>query len=232
MDKNNDKFIYQDNNNSAPSLPPEELEVIKEVDDRDLDFSLSEKEEGENFVMSGAKKFGLFVFEIVKIVVISLAIILPVRMFLIQPFYVEGASMEPNFYHSEYLIIDELSYRFTEPERGEVVVFRNPKDTSQYYIKRIIGLPGEKVEVKNGRVYIDDVELKEDSYLNHVVTEEPVVLTLQPDEYFVMGDNRSVSYDSRRFKAVPKKYIIGKVWFRGWPINRISTFNTPDYQGL
>lgn len=207
----------------------EDLEVIKEVDDQDLNFAISEQKEEQGLVVSSAKKFGLFVFEIVKVVLISLAIILPVRMFLIQPFYVEGASMEPNFFDSEYLIVDEISYRFTEPARGEVIVFRNPKDTREYYIKRIIGLPGEKIEVKDGKVFVNDQELDEQDYIKDLVTEEPLVLTLGEDEYFVLGDNRMVSYDSRRFKGLPEKYIIGKVWVRGWPLDRISTFNTPEY---
>ncbi|HLD69247.1 MAG TPA: signal peptidase I, partial [Candidatus Omnitrophota bacterium] len=83
-----------------------------------------------------------FIWETVKVVVISLAIIIPVRYFLIQPFYVKGASMEPNFYDQEYLIIDEISYRFREPQRGEIVVFRYPRDPASFFIKRIIGLPG------------------------------------------------------------------------------------------
>ena len=95
------------------------------------------------------RNFFIFVFEVVKVVVISLAIIIPVRYFLIQPFYVKGASMEPSFYDHEYLIVDEMSYRFRLPERGEIVVFKYPLDPSQYFIKRVIGLPGEKVEISS-----------------------------------------------------------------------------------
>ena len=95
-----------------------------------------------------------FIWELVKVVVISLAIIIPVRYYLIQPFYVKGASMEPNFYDHEYLIIDEISYRLKEPQRGDIVVFKYPRDPSQYFIKRIVALPNEEVEVKGGQVVI------------------------------------------------------------------------------
>jgi signal peptidase I len=95
-----------------------------------------------------------FLVELVQVLLISLAIVLPVRYFLVQPFSVKGASMEPNFYEREYLIIDALSYRLRHPVRGEIVVFRPPNDRHDYYIKRVIGLPGETVEIMNGKVKI------------------------------------------------------------------------------
>src|SRR3989344_941482 len=100
------------------------------------------------------KNFLSYLFELVKVVAISLAIIIPVRYYLIQPFYVKGASMEPNFYDKEYLIIDEISYRFHTPARGDIVVFRYPRDPEEFFIKRIIGLPGERVQIKDGFVFI------------------------------------------------------------------------------
>lgn len=200
----------------------------KQVETPDLNLDNFSHDQ-DNFILAAVKKFGLFIFEIVKVVLISLAIILPVRMFLVQPFYVEGASMEPNFYDKEYLIIDELSYRFHDPIRGEVVVFRNPDNNKQYYIKRIIGLPGETVEIINGKVSINGQELNE-AYIDNLSGQSFSQLTLGQDEYFVLGDNRPVSRDSRVFQALPKKLIIGRVWFRGWPVDRISTFNLPDYK--
>jgi len=200
----------------------------KQVETPDLNLNNFSHDQ-DNFILAAMKKFGLFIFEIVKVVLISLAIILPVRMFLVQPFYVEGASMEPNFYDKEYLIIDELSYRFHAPARGEVVVFRNPDNNKQYYIKRVIGLPGETVEIINGKVSINGKELNE-TYIDNLSGQSFAQLTVGQDEYFVLGDNRPVSRDSRVFQALPKKLIIGRVWFRGWPVDRISTFNLPEYK--
>jgi len=206
-----------------PSVDP-----IEEQSKEDYDLShFSDDDEG-SLVGSWAKKFGLLVFEIVKVVLISLAIILPIRLFLIQPFYVEGASMEPNFYDKEYLVIDEISYRFSDPARGEVVIFKNPKDTKVYFIKRVIGLPHETVEIKEGDVYINGDKVPESYIVNHSTQSYPEI-TLGPDEYFVLGDNRINSYDSRSIGPITDDYIVGRVWFRGWPLDRINSFNLPDY---
>ncbi|MCF7820040.1 MAG: signal peptidase I [Candidatus Pacebacteria bacterium] len=179
-----------------------------------------------------------FIFETLKIVVISLAIIIPIRYFLIQPFYVKGASMEPNFHDFEYLIIDEISYRFEEPKRGEVIVFRYPNNPQEYFIKRVIGLPGETVEIKGGRVYIINSEnpkgfLLQEPYLSeesNTYSLREDTLVLSEDEYYVLGDNRTASKDSRTFGAVNKSFIIGRVWLRGWPLDRMQVFNElPKY---
>lgn len=189
------------------------------------------------------RKFGtpagtviVLILEFVQIAVISAAIIIPIRYFLVQPFYVKGASMEPNFFDREYLIINELSYRFTEPARGEIIVFRYPRDPSEFFIKRIIGLPGETVEVSNSRVIIYNEEhpnglaLDESAYLSEgTVTPGRKKTTLGADEYFVMGDNRDASSDSRAWGPVPKEDIVGQVWLRGFPITRIGTFETPSF---
>lgn len=177
--------------------------------------------------------FALFVVEIVQIAVLALAIILPVRYFLIQPFIVKGASMEPNFYDSEYLIIDELTFHFREPERGEIVVFRPPLHDDQYYIKRVIGLPGETVEIRNGVITIFNSDIPNgfslvESYISEV-TEGRDRRTLGPDEYYVMGDNRDASLDSRYFGAVTRDHLIGRVWVRGLPLDRAATFAVPTY---
>ncbi|MDD5341341.1 MAG: signal peptidase I [Patescibacteria group bacterium] len=182
--------------------------------------------------------FADFFVEIVKVVIISLAIIIPIRYFLIQPFYVKGASMEPNFHDHEYLIINEIGYRLEQPSRGDVVVFRYPKDPSQYFIKRIIGLPGEKVKIKDNKVYIynekypggialnEEVYLPEDTQTTYFGKSE---FDLGTDEYFVMGDNREASLDSRRFGPVPRRLIIGDTWVRGWPFDKITVFGKPQY---
>ncbi|MDO8443763.1 MAG: signal peptidase I [Candidatus Azambacteria bacterium] len=170
-------------------------------------------------------------FDIVKIAVVALVLALTVRYFLVQPFFVEGASMEPNFESGEYLLIDEVSYNFKSASRGEVIVFHYPLDTSKYYIKRIVGLPGETVEVKNGKVIIynsasPDGAILDEGYLSeNLATSGQTKKKLSADEYFVLGDNRPVSSDSRIWGSLPKSDIVGRVWIRVWPFNRTVIFN-------
>lgn len=177
-----------------------------------------------------------FFVELVKVAFISLAIIIPVRYFLIQPFYVKGASMEPNFHDKEYLIINEIDYRLGNPMRGDIVVFKYPKDPKSFFIKRIVGMPGERVVVEDGKVKIfndqnvNGTVLDESSYLTPgVQTTGKVDKTLSDNEYFVLGDNRNSSLDSRAFGAVPRENMIGKAWVRGWPLDKITTFERPIY---
>ena len=174
-----------------------------------------------------------FFWEMVRVAVISLVIILPVRYFLIQPFYVKGASMEPNFHDHEYLIIDEIGYRFNNPQRGDIVVFKYPKDEKQFFIKRIIGLPGEAVKIQDNGVYINGTRLNESYLPAGTDTVLPLRgygdLTLGPDEYFVLGDNRTESMDSRMFGPVKRDLIIGRTWIRGWPFDRLAVFSAPTY---
>lgn len=176
-----------------------------------------------------------FLFELIQVLAISLVIIIPIRYFLIQPFYVRGASMEPNFFDHEYLIIDEISYRFKEPIRGDIVVFKYPRDPSQYFIKRVIGLPGDTVEIVDGKVKIYNKEhangflLDERSYLDQDRTVPNRTVTLKDNEYFLMGDNRAASLDSRIFGPVDRSYIVGKVLLRGYPIDRWKVFSPPSY---
>jgi len=141
----------------------------------------------------------IFFWEIIKIVIIALLIVVPIRYFIFQPFFVRGQSMEPNFENGDYLIIDEISYRFREPQRGEVIVFRYPLNPSQRYIKRIIGLPGETVEIENNKVIIVNEKrsqiLDESRYLSSAtLTPGEIRLTLANDEYFVLGDGHPYSW--------------------------------------
>ncbi len=189
-----------------------------------------------NVVPSFSESIGSFVLEVAKVVIISLAIIVPVRYFLIQPFYVKGASMEPNFYDNEYLVVDEISYRLSHPDRGDVVVIRNPKHESDFLIKRVVGLPGEQVEIMNGEVTILNTEfpsgvmLDESEYLGpKVKTNSTVDVTLGDNEFFVLGDNRDSSLDSRYFGPITRRDIVGRAWIRAWPVNRLSLFSTPKY---
>lgn len=170
-----------------------------------------------------------FFIELLQVVIVALAIIIPVRYFFIKPFYVKGASMEPSFFDHEYLVIDEISYRFKEPVRGDIIVFRYPRDPKQYFIKRIVGLPGETVQITGNQVFINGERVEEEYLAEGEQTRGEIVVTLQTDEYFVLGDNRSFSLDSRSFGPLPKEYIVGKTWIRGWPFNKVTVFAPPNY---
>lgn len=142
--------------------------------------------------------------------------------------------MEPNFHNGDYLIIDELSYQFRAPQRGEVVVFKYPNDITQRYIKRIIGLPAETIKISAGQVsiYKDGVlqALDENNYLPELLqTSGDMQITLAKDEYFVLGDNRPASADSRRWGTLPEKDIIGRVIFRAWPFGALAKIEVPIY---
>jgi signal peptidase I len=175
-----------------------------------------------------------FCLEIFQIAGLALAIILPVRYFLVQPFVVAGVSMQPNFQDGEYLIIDELTYRFREPERGEIVVFHPPSnDEKQFYIKRVIGLPGETVEVSDGKITIFNTEhpngfVLSEGYLDDYTPGRDRE-TLGDNQYYVMGDNRDASFDSRAFGPVTRDSFIGKVWIRGLPLEKLESFSAPVY---
>lgn len=179
------------------------------------------------------RSLGLFFWELLKAFIFAMVIIVPIRYFLVQPFFVRGASMEPNFHDSEYLIIDQLSYQLREPKRGEAIVFRYPEDPSQFFIKRIIGLPGETVQIENGHVRIRSAgngatELNETLYLpTYVKTGGRVDAYLNNEEYFVLGDNREASSDSRSWGPVTKDAIMGRAWIRAWPLSRVMVFAVP-----
>lgn len=198
-----------------------------------------EENNGKKFdVKKGAKRFlissGLFLLEMVKIAVLAGVTIGLIRYFLFKPFYVKGASMEPTFYEKEYLIIDELSYRLREPARGEVIVFRYPENPKEYFLKRIIGLPDETIKISGGRVTIFNAEHPEGIVLDEIylpedlATEGERVIKNSDTEYFLMGDNRPNSYDSRRFGSVDRSLIVGRAWLRGWPVSRAGVITAPS----
>ena len=195
---------------------------------------VEELKKPESVIHKGIKKYLFLAWEFLEIIIIAAAIVLPIRYFLFQPFIVKGDSMVPNFQSGDYLIVDEISYRFGSPERGDVVVFRYPVDPTQRFIKRTIGLPGETVDVQNGKVTIYQgskaLILDEKKYLPETLTTHGSVhITLKNDEYFVMGDNREFSYDSRSWGALSRKDIIGKALFRLLPINTILYIADPSY---
>jgi len=189
---------------------------------------------------------GNFLWEVVKVFFWALVIIMPIRIFLFQPFFVQGASMEPNFDDGDYLIVNELGYKkttvgtgfadfftvtpFKELERGDIVVFKYPKNPQQYFIKRIIALPGEKIQISAGKVIIFNSQNPEglaldESYLSEGLETTPeIARTLSDSEYFVMGDNRKASHDSRAWGPLPKDMVIGKVLLRAWPVNKANIF--------
>lgn len=173
--------------------------------------------------------------DLIQIIAIAVFVVLPIRLFVAQPFIVNGESMTPTFENNDYLIIDRLSYRFDEPKRGDVIVFKYPLDESRYFIKRIVGLPGEKVLVENSKVTIFNEE-----YPNGFKLEEPYVaftrsdvieMEVQNGEYFVMGDNRFASSDSRIWGTLPKYEIIGRVYLRLFPLNEVGILpgHNPSY---
>ncbi|NTW27378.1 MAG: signal peptidase I [Candidatus Moranbacteria bacterium] len=186
---------------------------------------------------------GSFLWEVVKVFFWALIIIVPIRVFLFQPFFVQGASMEPNFKDGDYLIINELGYKktvadfegfhlftvnsFKELSRGDVVVFRYPRDPKQFFIKRVIGLPGEQVKVEAGKVTIynnqnpEGLLLDEHVYLPAgLITSGAVTVTMKSGEYFVLGDNRQFSHDSRAWGVLPEEDVVGKVLVRAWPFSQ------------
>jgi signal peptidase I len=182
------------------------------------------------------KQFLLPLWEVFEILAVALISIFVIYGFIAQPFQVQGASMEPNFYTKQYLIVDEISYRFRVPERGEVIVFHNPRNESEFYIKRIIGLPGETIEIKNSQVTIINKDnpkglVLDESYLP-AGTEMPGdgTFTTGEDEYFVMGDNRLQSFDSRSWGPVKKSEIVGVVRLRIWPFNLFTYDQSQEFQ--
>jgi signal peptidase I len=181
----------------------------------------------------GFKKYLSFAWDIFKIGLIALVIVLPIRYFLFQPFIVKGESMAPNFETGDYLIVDEITYRVSDPKRGDVVVFKYPKDATQRFIKRVIGVPGETVDVKDGQVSItkdSEIIILDENYLpDDLKTIGDANITLGEDEYFVLGDNRQYSFDSRAWGVVPRKNIIGKAFLRIFPLSTLSAISQPAY---
>lgn len=166
-------------------------------------------------------------WETIKFIILAIIIVIPIRIFIAQPFVVSGASMYPTFHNGEYLIVDEISYRLNPPERNDVVVFKYPKDTSKFFIKRIIGLPNETVELNGSEIIIKNEENKDgfkldQSYIKNKMENNFSHYELKGDEYFVMGDNRGASSDSRYWGPVNQKLLIGKPFLRLFPINEID----------
>lgn len=175
----------------------------------------------------------LFVYDVFKTVATVLGVAFMIRFFLIQPFYVSGPSMEPNFHNNEYIIVDQVTYRFRAPHRGDVIVFKWPQNIAVSFIKRVIATPGETLEIRDGQVFIYNKTfpngiLLTEPYIN-VATSTNVKRTLGKDEYFVMGDNRNNSSDSRMWGPVSRHLITGKVWVVIYPFEDFHTIPHPAY---
>ncbi len=214
------------------------------VQQKDKKVNVSLSEDSRSNAYQGV---GSFILEIIKIIFLAFIVIIPIRIFLFQPFFVQGASMEPNFENNQYLIVNELGYKkttigvglhpwfqvspFKEVERQKVIVFRYPLNPSKFFIKRVIGLPGERVKIEKDQVTIFNQEhpngfiLNEKAYLPlGVRTAGDMTVTLKKDQYFVMGDNRMFSSDSRSWGPVPVDNIIGKVELRAWPLSKLKIY--------
>ncbi|MCX6723842.1 MAG: signal peptidase I [Candidatus Staskawiczbacteria bacterium] len=203
-------------------------------------------QEKKSFKTEMTQKYIPFIWEFAKIAIIAFIIVAPIRYFLFQPFIVKGESMTPNLQDGNYLIIDEISYRFAEPQRGDVIVFNAgfiPGYAGQRFVKRLIGLPGETIEITNGAVQITKdgkTTILSEKYLpdslktygssnGYNLSLSPERVTLKSDQYFVLGDNRNGSYDSRMWGVVMKQNIIGKASLRLLPINSLSEISRPTY---
>lgn len=189
----------------------------------------------EYFHYLNMRRFFSSVLEVLEVALIAIVSVFLIRTFLVQPFLVSGASMEPNFSNGDYLLVDEITYKLREPARGEVVVFKYPNNESTFFIKRVIGLPGERIVIEEGEVLVFNVdhpngmELKEYYLERGLETTGRVDVTLKEGEYFVLGDNRSASFDSRSWGVLNEFEIIGLARVRLWPIGSMTTFAAPSY---
>lgn len=180
-------------------------------------------------------KLGEFFLDMLEVVVFAIAIFLFIYLLVLQPHKIKGSSMEPNFPDREFLLTDKVKYRFSDPERGDVIVFKAPGTSGDEFIKRIIGLPGDKVSLQEGSVFINGKKLEETYLPKGVVTRgnaflrEGSEVTVPDKNLFVMGDNRDGSSDSRAWGYVPYKDIKGRAWVIYWPIEKMGTVQKPTY---
>lgn len=186
------------------------------------------------------RKLGAFFLDIIQTIVLALSIFVIIYLFLLQPHQVRGNSMVPNFHDGEFLLTDKISYRFGEPNRGDVVVFRAPSsepcaEQECEYIKRILGLPQEKIKIEGGYIYVNGQKINETYLPEEVRTRsgsyfgEGESVILKEGEYLVAGDNRSYSRDSREFGPIKKEAFVGRAWLRYWPANKLGLLPEVKY---
>ncbi len=180
-------------------------------------------------------KLGAFFLDILEVVVFAVGIFFFVYLLIMRPHKIKGQSMDPNFPDAEYLLTEKVTYYLRPPERGDVVVFTPPVSETDEFIKRIIGLPGEKIKVDGGRVYINGKLLKE-PYLSPILTtdegdflREGQEFLVPEGQYIVFGDNRPHSSDSRSWGPITKKSISGRAWIIYWPLNKMGITQKPSY---
>ena len=185
--------------------------------------------------MSFFRRLGNIFLDVIETVVIALAIFVIIYLFLFQPHQVRGNSMYPNFHDADYLLTDKISYRLNSPKRDDIVIFVAPKNEEYDYIKRVIGLPGETISLnESNQVLIDNQILSEPYLPEETLTyggnflEVGETINVPEDQYFVLGDNRNHSSDSRDWGFVPKENIVGKAWLRYWPLNRMGSVNLTE----
>jgi len=181
------------------------------------------------------RRLGAFFLDILEVVVFAIAIFLFIYLLVLQPHKIKGDSMQPNYPDGEFLLTDKVTYRFKKPERGDVIVFDAPGSQSEEYIKRIIGLPGEKVNISDGSVFVNGIKLQED-YLNKTLITSPGSFALEgkeimvpTDNFFVLGDNRIASSDSRTWGFVGKEKINGRAWVVYWPPENVGIVKGVEY---
>ncbi len=162
--------------------------------------------------------------EVVETVVIALLIALVIRTFVVEVFVVDGRSMEPTLKTGERLLVNKFTYRLNEPQPGEVIVFRYPRQPDRDFIKRVMAVPGDKIEIKRGHVFVNGQEVAE-PYLQFRGEGDWPVREVPPESVWVLGDNRNNSEDSRYFGEVPLKNIKGRAFFRFWPLGRWRAFD-------
>ncbi|HUD19672.1 MAG TPA: signal peptidase I [Patescibacteria group bacterium] len=185
--------------------------------------------------MDGLKRIVAAIFDFLQGIVVVLAVLVMIYLFIMSPQEVNGASMEPNFHNGEYILTNKIEYKFREPHRGDVIIFKSWSDKNVDYIKRVIGLPGDTVQLNNNAMYVNGEKLDENYLASDVIIfggsflQEGQTITVPPDMYFVCGDNRPHSSDSREFGPVAKDDIVGTVIFRYWPFSQFGTLTHPVY---
>lgn len=169
------------------------------------------------------KKHGMFFGEILESVAIAVILAVVIRFFLFQPFYIPSGSMEPTLKPGDRIIVNKLIYRYSQPKRGDIIVFKYPRDPQRDFIKRVVGLPGETIEIKDSIVYINNNEIPQPFLPPGLQFGSFGPVEIPEGSYFMMGDNRNNSEDSRVWGTLPSENIVGKAMFIYWPLSRIGT---------